>query len=380
MRKVIAKIDLENIKSNAKSFISWTKKPICAVVKANAYGHGAEEVVNALQSVASCFAVSLLDEALAIRIAACGKDVLILSPPVKETDAVLAIKNGFILTVGDLSTAKLLARVCEKNALTARVHLKINTGMNRYGIDETELLKACRYLFGKRRINVVGVYSHIYDYTEKSARAQRVRFVKMQAIVKEYFPDVICHLSATYGAMLGQDFVFDMTRIGIGLYGYYPDGAKISPRVKKALALRRAMTVFAEVSASRIYQNGGVGYGKASVEKGTPLAVVRVGYGDGFLRKKANGFCGENFLVNNLCMDACLQKRVAKKGKWLPIMRNAAQTARRTGTISYEVLCAATRRAEMVYDDVTFCRRTSKQEYRRTKKRNAGADETTSGE
>ncbi len=358
MRKVIAKIDIENIRRNGEAFARWTGKPLCAVVKANAYGHGAEEVVNALEGVAHCFAVSLLSEALTIRVAACGKDILILTPPLDEEETVLAIKNGFILTVGDYTSAKRLTGICEKRQLFARVHLKVNTGMNRYGMDERALKKTCGLFFKQSWVLVEGLYSHIYDYTFDCAEKQRLAFLKMQAIAKGYYSKICCHLSATYGALLGEKFLFDMTRIGIGLYGYLPDGAQdLDERVIETLSLQKAMSIWTQVSAVRKYTDGGVGYGRTRVEKGTPIFVARYGYADGFLRRKENGVCDGALQVNNLCMDACIRKGKASMGEWIPVMVDAGKIAEETDTIAYEVLCAASRRAEMVYDNVTFYRR-----------------------
>ena len=353
MRKVVAKIDLENIKENAKAFLALTGKPICAVVKANAYGHGAEETVNALSALASVFAVSLLCEAIAIRVVACGKDVLILTPPCCDEDIITAAKNGFILTAGDIDCVDSCIRLSNVLDVPIRLHLKVNTGMNRYGMDEADLLKACQKLCLHKKVEVEGVYSHLYDCTRQSAEAQRGKFAAMQSLVKRFFPAAVSHLSATYGALLGKDFHFDMTRIGIGLYGYLPSGVNGDCN----LALKKAMSVWAQVSATRVYQGGGVGYGKGSAPLGANLSVLRCGYADGFLRKRQDGIFGFEKNANNLCMDACIQFDERKKGDFVPVMIDAEKTASITDTISYEVLCAATRRAEMVYDDATFCKR-----------------------
>jgi len=356
MRKVIAKIDLTHIRHNAEAFIRLTGKPICAVVKANAYGHGAEEVVYALSNVVDCFAVSLLDEAKAIRVSACGKDILILSPPCFERDVIESAKDGFILTVGDISTAKMLVETAKKYRFSLRVHLKVNTGMNRYGMDNYTLGKVCKLLATTPFVFVEGIYSHMYEYARDSAEKQRERFQRACNIAKRYFPNCVCHLGATYGALLGEEFYFDMLRIGIGLYGYLPDGAKDLDKARiDRLALRKAMSVWAEVSAVRKCQNGGLGYGKERAVRGEKVAVVRFGYADGFLRAKENGVYGYERNANNLCMDACLQRRTGRKGAWLPVMLDAGATAKITKTISYEVLCSATRRAKMVYEDATFC-------------------------
>ncbi len=353
MKKVRAEIHLRKIKNNAAAFKRLTGNKLCAVVKADAYGHGAEAVAAALTGVADCFAVSLLDEAIAIRIAACGKDILILTPPLDEADAYAAVCGGFVLTVSDLYTAKLAMAAGKRSGRVARVHLKVNTGMNRYGTDVRTLGKICALLLGTSEVRVEGIYSHIYEYTLVGASYQRTLFLRAVNVCRRYFPDVTAHLSATYGALLGRAFAFDMTRVGIGLYGYFPDGAQdINERVQRALALEKGMTVYAVTATTRKYSFGGAGYGRAFEKELAPkrLSVMRFGYADGFLRKKENGVCGANRNANNLCMDACLRVGGAHRGTWEKIVDDAATVARATDTISYEVLCAATRRAEKTYD------------------------------
>ena len=353
MRKTIAKIYLKNIRENAQAFALLTGKKICAVVKANAYGHGAEEVVCALSGVADCFAVSLYSEAVAIKTAACGKDVLILTPPLSQEEAYLSAKNGFVLTVPDLWTARLIMGVATEYKLPVRVHIKTNTGMNRYGMNVSMLGKVCKLFRSCPLVQVEGLFSHLYTNTKQGAETQRKLFLQMQTVCKRYFPNVLCHLSATYGALLGKDYVFDMTRIGIGLYGYLPDGARdLEESTLFALRVKKGMRVYAYAQNNRTYRFGGAGYGKAqhSLELGEKLSVIRFGYADGFLRRKDNGVFAFENNVNNLCMDACLRKGGAMRGKLVPVMTDAAETAKATGTISYEVLCAASRRAEMVYE------------------------------
>ncbi len=352
MRKIIAKIYLKNIKDNARAFSRLTQTPVCAVVKADAYGHGAEEVVNAIESVVQSFAVSLLEEAKEIRVAACGKDILILTPPLGKEEIEEAALNGFIVTVGDIPAVRAVSWVAESLRLPVRVHLKVNTGMNRYGMNAQTLGKVCKRLLQNPFVKVEGVYSHLYGQTRESAQEQRSVFLKMLAVCRRYYPDIKAHLSATYGALLGKDFYFDGVRIGIGLYGYLPDGARdISAETVKGLSLKKGMCVYARVMNSRKYGFGGAGYGtpkKTEFADGR-LSVLRVGYADGFLRTAENGTDGYESNANNLCMDACVREGKLLRGQELPVMTDAAATAAVAGTISYEVLCAATRRAEKVF-------------------------------
>lgn len=353
MRKIRAEIHLGNIRRNAETFSALTGKKLCAVVKANAYGHGAEEVVNALNGVADCFAVALLDEAIAIRGCVCGKDILIFTPPLSEEEVYLATSDGFVLSVSDLWTAKLIASTCAKHGLQARVHLKINTGMNRYGMNLSMLGKVCTFFRNNPFVRVEGIYSHLYECAYETANTQRELFVRAVNVCKRYFPTVISHLSATYGALLGQEFAFDMVRIGIGLYGYLPVGeANAKNGVSVLPTLEKGMTVYAAVAATRKYSHGGMGYGKTPEgPKPKRLHLCRFGYADGFLRRKDNGTTGAEKNVNALCMDVCIRNGGGKRGRFLPVMTDADGTAKETGTISYEVLCAATRRAEFVYDN-----------------------------
>ena len=345
MRKIQAKIHLKSIADNARTFKALTKKKLCAVVKADAYGHGAEEVVLALQAIADCFAVALLSEAKAIKTAACGKDILILCPPISLSEAVAAVRNGFVCTITGISSARLVARASEICQTSARVHLKVNTGMNRYGMGVWELGRVCQFFKKNPLVHVEGLFSHLHDPFGSSAEKQRERFLQAERVSKRYFSKLIRHLSATAGALLGENYAFDMVRIGIGLYGYLPSGAR------KDVPLKKGMTVYATVVESRRYAYGAAGYGKELTKNENVkfLSILRVGYADGFLRKKENGAAGCERNANNLCMDACIRKGKYKKGEEVPILTDADETAKKAGTIAYEVLCAATRRAERIY-------------------------------
>ena len=185
---------------------------------------------------------------------------------------------------------------------------------------------------------------------QRKWKKQRELFLTAVDICKRYFPEVNAHLSATYGALLGQDFAFDMVRIGIGLYGYLPCKPSKRSGVKQAPVLERSMRVYAKRILTRKLEFGGAGYGKELPEQEkTSLSVYRVGYADGLLRKQKNGTVGAEHNAGNACMDACIRKDKGKRGEWVLVLENAADTAKKTGTIPYEVLCAATRRAEYVY-------------------------------
>ncbi len=342
MQRVVAKINLRAIEENAALFKERAGVKLCAVVKANAYGHGAEEVACALAGIADCYAVALVEEGIALRAAACGKDILVFTPPSDEAEAYALASGGFIASIPDLSTARRFLEVCRSHRLIGRAHLKVNTGMNRYGMDGYTLGRACKLLQGEPNLSVEGIYSHLYACKRQTAEEQRRLFLRLKRIAEGYFPALTAHLSATYGCLLGEEFSFDMVRVGLGLYGYSP--------FPTDLPLKRAMSVWAKVVGVRGYAFGGVGYGEGSLKKGTPLTLLRAGYADGFLRQRENGAVGCEKNANNLCMDGCIRLGKGKRGSWEPLLLNAEETAVRTGTIPYEVLCAATRRAEFIYE------------------------------
>ncbi len=362
MQKVRANIYLEHIRHNAAVFASLTKRKLCAVVKANAYGHGAEEVASALEGLVDFFAVALIEEGISIRSAACGKDVLVFTPPTDEEEVYTLAVNGFIASVGSVSAAKLVIKTCERYQIPLRVHLKINTGMNRYGLAIEEMASVCAGLRACAYVQVCGIYTHLCECNIERARKQTAMLSQAIEVCKAYFSNVTAHLGGTYAALLGEEFLFDAVRIGLGLYGYMPCACNKLTGVLQPLPLRKGMTVCAKSVAQNSVFHGGFGYGEEipRQEAGTEISVLRFGYADGFLRRRENGVDGWQNNANTLCMDVCLRKGRAEVGAWQTVLSDAEETARRTGTIPYEVLCAATRRAELIYDDERYGRKNKK--------------------
>ncbi len=338
------KIDLKNIQNNARAFKRLTDRFLYAVVKADAYGHGAVAVVNALHGIADGFAVALVSEAVAIKQAASGKEVLIFTPPVDDEDVIVAANNGFTLTAADLRSAKLIVAAAEKYGFNVNVQVKVNTGMNRYGVYASTLGKVCSILKRSGQVRVEGVYSHLYSHQKELCEAQRLRFLHGVKICRRYFPLVRAHLSSTYGAALGEEYRFDAVRIGLGLYGYFPEDPAPIP-------LLPAMTVCAPCVANRKCLFGGVGYGGLKEEAyGEPLSVLRAGYAEG-LGGSAKESGLNPLLIGDLCMDVCFEGRMHKIGKSVCLFSDAKVVASQRGISVYECLCLMGLRALKVYMD-----------------------------
>ncbi len=337
MQQVRVVVDLGAIRSNARRFAALANgAALCAVVKADAYGHGAAMVAHALRGVAGSFAVALVSEGAALRHAGVAEDILALVPPLTEEEALRGIAYGLTFLVTDLADAALLEATCEKYGLFARCHIKVNTGMNRFGMDGAALAAFLRRPRG--RLRVEGVASHFYCPEDAAAAARQFAlFLAACARAEDAFGRLQKHIAATGGLLADPAYAMDMARVGIGLYGYLPRG--FAPAITPAaLGLRPAMRAYARVAAVRKYRGGGMGYGRRA-PAGEDLAVLRCGYADGLFRE------------GNLCMDARVAEMRGEKYGEVCVFSDADAVAEANHTISYEVLARMGGRAVRDYVD-----------------------------
>lgn len=330
-------INLTTLKNNAKNIKSALPKStkFCAVVKANAYGHGAPEVASALYDTVDCFAVSIIEEAVQLRLAGIDKDVLVLVP-VNANEIEIAINKNITLTIDSLKTVRAINKVCKKLDAKVKVHIKYNTGMNRFGIDDLDQLdKICKYISKSPFIILEGIYSHLAcPENERAFNSAYNKFLLAINKTKVYNKKVIVHLSASGGFLKGA--FFDMVRIGILLYGY-------KPFKSNAVTVKPVMKVFSQIIKRRKVGAGdSVMYGNKRLKKELSGVIVRSGYADGFARKRINN------LANNRCMDVSMYQENGAKDIF-PVLADADEIAKQTGTISYEVLCTSTLRANKIY-------------------------------
>lgn len=329
-----AVINLNILKQNAKKIkqrLNGTR--LCAVVKADAYGHGASEISNALYSMVDCFAVALVEEGVSLRQSGIDKEILVLVPA-HTSDYANAIRYNLTLTVQSVEELKNLEQACQNSDGEIKVHIKINTGMNRLGASAHNLERILDFASGLKRVKVVGGFSHYYNPQDKVCIEKSTsEFLLANKLLKGYNKNIISHISASGGFLQGQ--YFDMVRIGILLYGYLPYQCDFS--------VRPIMKVYAPVIKTREIEKGGhLLYGQEVLTKNQNISLVRYGYADGLPRKKING------MVNNRCMDICAIS--GELGcKYYPIMSDANLLASEYGTISYEILTKCAMRAQKIY-------------------------------
>lgn len=348
-------VDLSAIKDNAravKTILNGAK--LCAMVKADAYGHGIAETAAALRDTADCFGVAAAREAFLLRDGGVDCDILVVAP-VEERAAREAVRRGLILTVacgGDLDLTERAARAERK---PARVHIKADTGMRRFGVDSVaEFESILRRAARSEWMRVEGVFTHYAtsDTGGEYLEYQYGRFAEFLAAARRAAGEGLCGDLARHGAcsgaiLRGRRYHMDMARAGLLLYGCCP-----SPDLADTVELRPAMRVTAGIAQLKRCRKGdAVGYGNAYVcPRDCLLAAARIGYGDGYMRSLSNrGFGSARGVrcpvVGNVCMDTTLfdVTNVTNIGytDTVTVLGDgvtADELARACGTISYEIL------------------------------------------
>ena len=321
MQSPVAVVSLSAIVRNARLLKRRAGAALIAVVKNDGYGHGAAAVAHALSGEAAMFAVATVDEGAALRCAGILSDILVLTPPSCMEEGLRAEAYGLILAAGSMRSLAF----CR-----GRVHLAVNTGMNRYGFAPQETGRACAEA-RSRGLRVEGVFSHYYAAADACARgAQNAVFEGCAARVRQHFPRAVRHIAATGGIAAGGT-LYDAVRPGLALYGYGAEG--VLP----------AMKVYAEVLHGTERVGGGAGYARAP-RGAARLYTLGVGYGDGFFR--GEGLCG----AGPLCMDACVRQGDAAVGERVCVLENAAAYAEKCGTTAYEALVGIGKGMRKVYE------------------------------
>lgn len=346
-----AKINLHNIKENFRRLSR--ARPAVAVVKADAYGHGAVEVARALDNDALAFAVSNIDEAEALVGAAIKSPVVVLGDGYAP-EFERAVDAGIVISVGNEKNALLLNEAARRKNKRASAFICVNTGMNRDGFEHTDI-SGVGAVLGLKNVDVVGIYSH-------PARSGDDEFTSLQLarfnMLKSVFAgrrDLLWSFPSSASIGAGDD----VARIGVSLYGMSPSG-------ENDAALLPALSFCAAIVSRRCVRKGEfVGYGTAfCASRDMEIAIVSAGYGDGVPRAYAAGghviIGGKRAkIVGNVCMDALM---VAVDGIDFSVgdiatiiggdggeKISAEDVARACGTINYEIVCGISKRVPRIY-------------------------------
>ena len=307
-------VDLNAIRYNVASIRQRIESGvrIMAVVKADAYGHGAVRVAKtALNSGADYLGVATVDEAIQLREGLVNAPILVLSqPPAASIPLLLAYKVMPSVYTPDFAIQ--YAETADSFGLRAPYHLAVNTGMNRIGVRHDEAVEFMGQVGFHRALDLVGTFTHFA--TADSAETldfqiQAKRFIEaVTALRAAGFDPGIVHASNTAAAIRYPDVHFDMVRLGIGMYGLQPSSV-----TRPLVDLRPAMSVHARITDVRtVPMSEGVSYGMNYRSPGSvKICTVPVGYADGLRR----GLSGRTDVilkgqrcrqVGSICMDQCM--------------------------------------------------------------------------
>ncbi len=345
-------VNYRQIRKNAEAIRRHlpAQTSFCAVLKANAYGHGWRQTALALKGVADWFAVARVREGVRLR-SVCSEPVLVLGSCREHTAQ--ALRCGLTLSVSCAEEVALVARAAKKIGVTAAVHVQADTGMNRFGVKTREELTALCNAAYACGIRIDGVYSHLCC-TENAAftALQRERFSAFVGIVKQRYPQAIAHLSATSGILLGKEYAFDMVRAGLALYGYLP--TEEDPLRREILPAKTAEATV--ILVKKVRRGETIGYGNTFVAPNDmTIGLLDVGYADGLPRVLSNAAAlplgeGTYPIVGNVCMDCTavdLTCARAKVGQKIAILGNNQKSTLHLDDknpslciIIYELLCS----------------------------------------
>ncbi|MBR1568305.1 MAG: alanine racemase [Lachnospiraceae bacterium] len=287
-----ANVDLDAIRHNIlemrKHIRPQTK--LLAVIKADGYGHGAVAVAKALNDLSDYYAVARLGEAAELRRYGITKPILILGYSAPEEYQEL-IEQDITITVFRLEDARSISEIAGKLGKTAKIHIKIDTGMSRIGymcdLDAVEEIKQIAKL---PNLNMEGIFTHFAKADEANKDAfhgQLLRFRSMlDALEREGITFAIRHAANSAAIMEEGDLGLDMVRSGISTYGLYPSD-EVDP---SSADLIPAMSLTSKISHIKTLAKGiGIGYGWTyTTEKETVVATIPVGYADGYKRALSN--------------------------------------------------------------------------------------------
>ena len=367
--RLVAEINLDAIGENIRNIRTQIepKTQLLAIVKADAYGHGALEVSRVcLYNGANQLAVATCDEGVALRESSIQVPILILGNTV-EAEMEAMIKNRLTQAVFDYDIAKKISETAQRLNMTALVHIKIDTGMHRIGFAPTEEnLDEIDKIFELPNIEVTGIFTHFATADEKDKTYTREQFEKFKfmtdGVEARGHKGLIRHC-ANSGAILDMpELQMDMVRAGIIIYGLYP-----STEVSTDVKLDPAMSVKTQVSYVKYLEAGeSVGYGRTYfTDKRTKIATIPIGYADGYSRRLSNKgrviingeYCN---IVGNVCMDQCMVDVTnvpdIKVGDEVVIMGKSGdkevsceEIANTVGTINYEIVCNVGKRVPRAF-------------------------------
>jgi alanine racemase len=369
MRPTWVSVDLDAVAHNVVAFDALVGDAlVCAVVKADGYGHGAPAVAAAAVGAgATWLAVALVEEAAELRDAGLTAPILVLSEPRPDEMAeVVALGDvrPTLYTSAGIDACAAAARAVEAGPIA--VHLKVDTGMHRVGVRPEETVATARHVLDAG-LFLEGVFSHCSTADVPADPFTGVQVDRFDTVLADLagaaITPPIVHMANTAAALTRPDTYRSLVRIGIGIYGVSP-GPDVADTCR-ALGLRQAMSIRSEVTHLQVVPAGeGVGYGHRWVgDRDTLLATVPMGYADGLARawglggearvggrrRPLRGVVSMDALVVEVDDSVALGDEVVLLGHQGDEEIGAGEVADAIGIIPWEVLCSLSHRPPRRY-------------------------------
>jgi alanine racemase len=362
-------VDLDALTGNIRGFQQAVGKnaEVMAVVKANAYGHGVLQVAQtALAAGVTRLAIAIVEEGVSLRKAGILVPILILgvTPP---SQADVAVKYSLTATVSSMVEAEAFSRAAVVQGKPVRLHLKIDTGMGRLGVAPDEAVGLAQAIALLPLVELEGVFTHFACADEICNPLNTKQEEQFSAVVRALRGAglaVKAHAANTATILTRPAMHWDIVRVGIGMYGYYP-----SEEVREAYPglLRPVLSLVSRLSFVKEVPAGtSLSYGATFTTRTcSRVGTVPIGYADGLSRRLSNS--GHMIvrgvkvpIVGRICMDQCMvlldEVPDADVGDDVVIYGHQGsarvsvdEVADQLGTISYEILCAINQRVPRVY-------------------------------
>src|SRR5216117_350611 len=365
IRSTVADIDLDAIASNVGAIRARAKADVIAVVKADAYGHGAQAVAETcFEAGAVMVAVAEVEEGLALREGGVNGPILVLLGPTDSSEVAHAVAQDLFLVVWDVERARAISEAATVLRRTARVHFKVDTGLTRLGAPVKEAAARYRAIASLPHIEIDGIFTHFATADDPDTSNDRTQFEEFRGVLSS-LPDRprLVHAAASAGvAAFGPLEGMNAVRTGLAVYGLHA-----APHLASSLALRPALTWRSRVHRiANLPAGTGVSYGhEYRLPRDGTIATVPVGYGDGLpriagkrgavlVRGRRVGFAGR------ICMDLVMLDVTeipdAREGDEVILIgtqagakQTAEDLAEACGTISYEIITGIRRRVPRRY-------------------------------
>ncbi|MGM0602435.1 MAG: alanine racemase [Bacillota bacterium] len=371
VRPAWLEINLDNYGHNIKLIkdLLYEDTLLTAVVKADAYGHGAVEISKkALESGADRLAVAILDEAEELRKSDLPDiPILILGwTPKEQYERV--VKHNLIQTIYSYQNALALNEAAEKLGRKAKIHIKIDTGMSRIGIKPKQGLEFVKKVNGLSNLTVEGIYTHFSsaDEADKEFTFQQFNLFKdlISKLEKNGINIPVKHVANSAATIDMPELQMDMVRAGIISYGLWP-----SKEVKRKIDLKAVMSLKSRLAHIKTVERGTpISYGRTYVtDKKSKIGTIPLGYADGYSRLLSSNFeiivNGKRVpIIGRICMDQFMVDlsgiNSVKKGDVVTLLGEdngeiitADEMAEKLDTINYEIVSSFTKRLPRIYTE-----------------------------